>query len=90
MNQLKILITGNVQGVFFRASTKKVADELGVVGTVRNNSDGSVEVIGQGNEKQLEKLIAFCKKGPEHARVDDVLVEREEMKTMFDSFRVVR
>ncbi len=58
-------MTGIVQGVFYRYSTKRKADELGLAGTVRNLPDGSVEVVCEGDEKQIERLIEWCRQGPE-------------------------
>lgn len=69
-------IIGLVQGVFFRADTKRKADELGLTGWVRNCEDGSVEVFAQGKEDALEKLEKWCRKGPPAAEVQHV--EREE------------
>jgi acylphosphatase len=64
-------IYGQVQGVFFRSYLAKNARELGLVGFVRNLSNGSVEVLAEGDKKQLEKLIEFMKVGPSAARVDE-------------------
>lgn len=76
-----ILIKGLVQGVFYRATAKKVADELGVTGWVKNTSDNNVEAVVTGTEEQLRKFILWCKKGPAMAKVKDVIARRqEEMK----------
>jgi acylphosphatase len=64
-------IYGRVQGVFFRSYLAKNARELGLVGFVRNLSNGSVEVLAEGNKQQLEKLIEFMKQGPSAAHVDE-------------------
>ena len=58
-----LIIYGKVQGVFFRASTKDKAIELGLKGFVRNQPDGTVEVIAEGSEKQLQELVAWCHEG---------------------------
>jgi acylphosphatase len=68
-------VHGNVQGVFYRASTRSKAEVLGVAGWVRNCADGSVELEAYGTEKQLEELLAWCRRGPELARVERVDVE---------------
>ena len=72
MPAYQIRITGRVQGVFFRSSTKEKADELGVAGWVKNVSDGSVEVFAEGDEQKLQELIGWCRKGPEQAQVERV------------------
>ena len=73
-------IKGRVQGVFFRDSTRRVAESLGITGHAINLSDGDVEVLACGDEASLEQLGEWLKEGPPHARVDDVVernVERE-------------
>ena len=76
MERLHLLIQGRVQGVYFRASTFEVGEQLGVVGFVRNLPDGRVEVLAEGTGEQLEALERFCRKGPPGARVDHVEVSR--------------
>ncbi len=70
-----IRVRGIVQGVFFRASTRDKALELGLKGTVRNMPDGSVEINAFGDPKALEELIKWCRKGPPAARVTSVEYE---------------
>jgi acylphosphatase len=73
-------IRGRVQGVFFRDSTRRVAESLGITGHAINLSDGDVEVLACGDEASLEQLGEWLKEGPPHARVDHVAernVERE-------------
>jgi len=70
-----IKIFGKVQGVFFRRSAKIKAEELGVFGWVKNCDDGSVEVMAQGEKKQVEQFIKWCKKGPPFAGVENVEVD---------------
>lgn len=65
-------VTGCVQGIGYRYATLDAAEELGLVGWVRNAPDGSVEVWAQGDEPALEKLIAFLQRGPRSARVRSV------------------
>jgi acylphosphatase len=65
-----IHVSGKVQGVFFRASTKDKADELGVSGFVRNERNGSVYIEASGEEDQLNQFVAWCKHGPRAARVE--------------------
>ncbi len=68
----QVVISGKVQGVFFRSSMKAIADELKVVGWVRNREDGSVEALLQGDESSVDKVIDWSKRGPDRARVDSV------------------
>ncbi|MDD5055631.1 MAG: acylphosphatase [Candidatus Peribacteraceae bacterium] len=70
-----IRITGRVQGVFFRSSTLKQAQALNLTGWVRNNGDGSVEVFAEGPENDLQKMISWCRRGPERARVAGIAIE---------------
>ena len=72
--QIVLKIYGKVQGVFFRDSSKKKARELNLSGWVRNESDGTVVIVAEGEEKNLKELIEWCKNGPNHARVDKVEV----------------
>ncbi len=72
MRSVKLLITGRVQGVFFRKATKQKADELTVLGTVRNLDEGHVEVFAQADAQALDIFIQWCHKGPMMARVDKV------------------
>jgi acylphosphatase len=71
---ISIQVTGKVQGVFFRQSTKEEAVRLGITGCVKNNQDGSVRIIATGTPSQLAALEAWSKKGPSRARVDSVII----------------
>jgi acylphosphatase len=73
-----LTIIGRVQGVFFRAETKRVADSLGLTGWVRNCEDGSVEVFAQGPEEKLQLFERWCWKGPAAAEVQNV--EQREVR----------
>jgi len=67
-----MLISGHVQGVFFRKTTKQKADELGITGWVRNTDDGNVEIHAEGSPEVLEQFQSWCRKGPPAARIDQV------------------
>ncbi|WP_109809423.1 acylphosphatase [Sphingosinithalassobacter portus] len=67
-----LFVSGRVQGVFFRDWTVATARGLGLVGWVRNLSDGRVEIVAQGDETAIERMIAQCRQGPENARVDEI------------------
>jgi acylphosphatase len=75
MKRISIIVSGKVQGVFFRVSTEKEAKKIGVTGFVRNETNGTVYIEAQGTEKQLDDLVEWCKWGPDRARVDEVIVE---------------
>jgi len=88
MKCIHLIISGRVQGVFFRHHANIEANKLGLKGFVRNTSDGNVELIAEGPEDKLNQLIAFCKKGPDSAEVTDVKIEYQEPKNEFNSFSV--
>lgn len=69
------IISGHVQGVWFRASTRDQAELHGVTGWVKNCPDGSVEVMARGTEEQLQKLHEWLLRGPKNARVDHLVCE---------------
>ncbi len=83
-----IIVKGLVQGVFFRASTRRIAKSLGLKGYVKNLENGNVEIIVEGNEEAIKELINFAKKGPEPAEVRDINIKYEEPKNEFESFGV--
>jgi acylphosphatase len=74
----RIIASGRVQGVFFRDSTRREAQRLGVAGSTSNLPDGTVEVIAEGEEDAVDRLEAFVRGGPGHAKVDRVEVSEEE------------
>ena len=71
-----LLISGRVQGVYYRASTAEVGESLPLSGWVCNLRDGRVEVLAEGPVDALEALLAFCQQGPALARVDDIRLEK--------------
>jgi acylphosphatase len=74
----RIVVSGRVQGVFFRDSARREATRLGISGSARNMPDGTVEVIAEGDEGAVEQLAEWCRSGPSHADVTDVQVTNEE------------
>ncbi len=70
----QVVVIGRVQGVFFRQTTKRKAQSLGLVGWVRNQSDGSVQLQATGPKGVVMQLIEWCRKGPATARVDELQV----------------
>lgn len=84
-----IVVSGKVQGVFFRQSTKEKASDLGLTGTVKNEEDGSVHIIATGDKVQLDELVKWCHDGPSQARVERVSVETVPLQS-FSSFTIAR
>ena len=84
----RVRVYGIVQGVFFRANTKRVAEKLGLKGYVMNLPDGSVEAVFEGEKEAIEKAIEWCKRGPPLAVVERVEVQWEEYKGEFKDFRI--
>ena len=89
LQRLEIIIKGRVQGVFFRYGAKEFADNLGLTGCVRNESDGSVKIIAEGAADALQKLIDWCKKGTEFAKVNKVDVEWKFAANEYKSFDIL-
>ena len=89
MKTIRLIVKGKVQGVFFRATAKDIADELGVKGWVRNLPDRNVEIRATATEESLQKFNEWCKQGPPKAKVDEVIVE-ELVLEEFNSFRIIR
>jgi acylphosphatase len=83
-----VYISGQVQGVFFRSTTREHADRLGVEGWIRNTRDGRVEAVLEGNREKIGELLNFCHRGPPGASVTDVEVEWEEPTGEFSGFEV--
>jgi len=86
--RVHLFISGKVQGVFFRDTTKKKAQEWEVKGWVRNLPDGRVEAVFEGEKENVEKLLSWARKGPLLARVENVEVEWEEYKGEFQNFEI--
>ena len=88
LTRVRLLVSGRVQGVYFRAFTRKKALQLGVNGYTRNLADGQVEIIAEAEEDILEKFVQWCHKGPITARVDQVIVAPLESNEIFSSFGI--
>lgn len=89
MKAVNIRVSGKVQGVSFRESAKQMADDLGLTGFVRNEPNGSVYIEAEGEEASIEKFVAWCKEGPEHAKPDAVTSSRQPLSD-FDGFKIER
>ena len=83
-----VFVSGRVQGVYFRSYTQDAARNLGITGWVRNNRDGSVEAVFEGEEASVIEIVEWCRKGPPMAAVGSVDLEWQEYKGEFDDFAV--
>jgi acylphosphatase len=83
-----LIISGLVQGVFYRASARSVANKLGLKGWVKNRYDGKVEAVVEGKRDDVQKFINWCHQGPPGARVTSVEVEWSEAMGEFKDFSI--
>lgn len=90
MTRAELLITGRVQGVFYRGSAQEEAERLGLLGEIRNLPGGEVEAVVEGEEAVVEQFIAWCRRGPPAAKVEDVQVRWGQARGEFRGFRVTR
>lgn len=86
---VRVLITGSVQGIFFRQFIKSNADKNSVKGYVRNLEDGRVEVFIEGNPDNVDNMISICKRGPQHAQIRNVDLKDEKFQD-FKEFKILR
>lgn len=89
MKTVRLIVKGKVQGVFYRATAKDVADLIGVKGCVKNLPDGNVEITATAAEEILQKFISWCKQGPPRAKVDQVIIEEHQLQE-FNGFKILR
>jgi len=86
--RLHAIVHGNVQGVFFRANTQRKANELGLVGWVKNLPGSRVEVVAEGERKSLDQLLLWLHKGPPSATVDKVDFKWKNATGEFGGFNI--
>ncbi|MDD1612395.1 MAG: acylphosphatase [Methylococcaceae bacterium] len=89
MRRVKIVVSGRVQGVYFRLFTQNKAKHLAINGTVQNLPDGRVEIFAEAEHVMVDKFIKWCSKGPVTARVDNIEVTELEPEFNFTSFDIV-
>lgn len=87
--KINAIISGKVQGVWFRANTKKKADELEISGWVKNTEDGNVEAVFEGDEKNVYKLIRWCSKGPANSKVTKIDIIKKKYTKEFNNFSII-
>ncbi len=85
-----VLVSGTVQGVFFRESTRKMAEKMNVSGWIRNLPDGRVEALFEGDEENVKKILEWAKEGPPSAKVEDIGIHYEEYEGESRGFRVLQ
>ncbi len=89
IKHLDIIVKGKVQGVFYRAATKAVADQLGVKGNIKNEPNGDVVIVAEGDKMALEMFLDWCHEGPQDAQVTSVESIEGELKN-YRNFEVVK
>jgi acylphosphatase len=87
--RIRIIVTGKVQGVFFRQSLKIKAKQNEIFGWVKNLKDGRVEAILEGDEEKINRIIEWAHGGPANARVEDVEIQNEKFIGEFSNFDVL-
>ncbi len=88
MRRVRMLVSGRVQGVCFRAATQQQAKKLSLTGYARNLPDGRVEIVAEGPDSDLQKLQDWSHKGPLMARVENVITDEIAMTEPFSDFEI--
>jgi acylphosphatase len=84
----QVVISGRVQGVFFRAKTRDQAQARGLTGWVRNLPDGRVAAVFEGDREKIDSMLDWCRKGPSYAAVDEVQTDWQPYQGEFQDFSV--
>ena len=88
LQRAQVRVSGQVQGVFFRDSTRQKAEELGLAGWVRNVPDGQVEALFEGPSEKVEEMVRWCEEGPQRASVENVDTDFENAEGDLEGFEV--
>ena len=88
-SRIHVFVEGKVQGVFYRAETQSTARLYDLKGWVRNLQDGRVEAVFEGEGSAVEKMVAWCSKGPAYSAVKNIKTISEDFKNEFDGFSIV-
>ena len=88
MRRVKLTISGKVNGVFFRAFIKDKASELNLKGYTKNTEDKKVEILVEGHDIMIKRLIEFCRIGPKDAKVENIQIDEQVYKNEFNTFKV--
>jgi len=83
-----IIVSGRVQGVFFRQNTKRQAQTRGVFGWIQNTPDGNVEAVFEGEEAAVKEVVDYCRHGPSFAKVENIQIDYEDFKGEFSDFKI--
>ena len=83
-----ILVTGKVQGVFFRQATKVIAIKNHVTGWVKNLESGQVEILLEGEDQNVNSIVEWCHNGPANSRVDEIKIEQQKFSGQYSNFEV--
>ena len=89
LERAHVLVSGQVQGVFFRDSTRQKAEELGLAGWVKNVPDGRVEALFEGPSEKVREMVSWCEEGPRHASVENVDTNFESAGGDLEGFEVL-
>lgn len=89
MKTVHILISGKVQGVFFRETARKIAEGLNIKGWIKNTKDEKVEAVITGEKEAIDDFVNWCRVGPERSKVKDIIISERE-KSNFEKFEVIR
>lgn len=87
--RVEIIINGRVQGVFFRQKTKAEAEKLSLLGWVKNEDDGTVKIVAEGEREKIKKLIKWLRVGPRFARVDSTKISWQKAQNEFSQFEIL-
>ncbi len=88
-HRVHIFISGKVQGVYFRQNTTYKAEELNIMGWIRNLRDGRVEAVFEGKRENIDKLLDWCNNGPKNAIVKDMQIIDEDFKNEYSNFKII-
>lgn len=88
MKRVRVWVSGRVQGIFFRANTRRKAMDLNLKGWVKNLDDGRVEAVIEGKDSDVKKMLEFMQKGPLGARVTKFDIKEEKYKGEFEFFEI--
>lgn len=89
MKRVKIIVRGDVQGVGFRIATRDRAMKIGIRGWIKNNADGGIEAIFEGEEEIVDDMVDFCRKGPPGSYIHHTYVFDEPFKNEFQTFEII-
>jgi acylphosphatase len=89
LQTISVIVKGKVQGVYYRQSAREKARDLQITGTVKNMPHGSVELVATGTAEQLEQLTTWCRQGPPHAVVTEIIITPLSLR-LFNDFSIIR